>query len=90
MTAILLVFLANGKFLMAEHHTKLDPNCQDGIELGTYQWNSTTGAITVTISTDTSGDWGFSDAGPVTITVSGRELTWVNKDGTQTCTRVGE
>lgn len=87
--SVLLIFLPDGKFLMAEHHVMVDPGCHDGIELGTYSWNSTTGAITVKITSDTSGDWGFSDAGPVTITVSGNTLSWHNKDGDNTCTRVG-
>ncbi|MEN6357145.1 MAG: hypothetical protein ABFD83_08690 [Armatimonadota bacterium] len=87
---VLLVFLADGTYLMAEHHTAVEYSCGDGMERGTYSWNPATGVISATVITDTSGDWGFSDAGIVTITISGNTLTWVNKDGTHTAMRVTE
>jgi hypothetical protein len=84
---ILLIFRADGTFLMAEHHAIVDPGCSDGLETGTYSWNATTGAMTVHVVADTNGDWGFSDAGAVTVTVAGKTLTW---NGTNTATRIGE
>ncbi|MBF0370650.1 MAG: S-layer homology domain-containing protein [Magnetococcales bacterium] len=68
-----------------------DPSGQDGMEVGTYTWNETSGLLSPNILTDTNGEWGLSHlTGAATLTVSGdtATLSVEGADGTGTATRI--
>jgi hypothetical protein len=70
-----MVFLDNGVYFHAESENVDDAaNGVNGMERGTYTWNSTTNAFTATTLVNTNGQWGFSHDVPPTITVSGDTL----------------
>ncbi len=86
-----LVFLPNGVYFMAEDGDSSpvtgDPSGHDGIEIGTYAWNPTTGLLTSSQTpapyVDTNGQWGLShSSGPRTMNVSADGLTLVAHVGT--------
>lgn len=63
--SVVVVFLPGGQYFMAQDGnanaaTGGDPNGRDGMERGTYAWNPATGALTVSVATDTNGEWGLS------------------------------
>jgi Ca2+-binding RTX toxin-like protein len=69
-STVVITFLANGTFLLAEDGSSIaDPSGQDGMERGTYTWNQATGAFTATVSTNTNGEWGLSHGAPPNIRV---------------------
>jgi hypothetical protein len=71
-----LTFLSNGIYVMAEDgNPKLDPSGKDGMERGTYKWNPKTRAFSSKTLVDTTGEWGLSDGGVRSVTVSGNTLT---------------
>ncbi len=73
---IVFNFIDGQKFMMAhDGDAQAAPGGEPGVEAGTYTWNQTTGAFTATVTTDTNGQWGFSNAGPLTLTVSGDNNT---------------
>ena len=54
-----ITFLADGTYFQAETGRSIaTPIGWDGIERGTYSWNSSTGAFTKTVLTDTNGNVG--------------------------------
>ncbi|MBK1882792.1 FecR domain-containing protein [Luteolibacter pohnpeiensis] len=56
-----LTFLPNGEFTYFEDGDSVEnPGGQDGVERGTYSWNSDAGTLEVNVTLDTCGDWGFS------------------------------
>ncbi|MEI7833503.1 MAG: IPT/TIG domain-containing protein, partial [bacterium] len=62
-----------------------------GMEMGTYTWNKTTGALVVTPTVDTNGQWGFFPIGTETIniTVTATTLTFhFSSAGESVCTRL--
>jgi uncharacterized delta-60 repeat protein len=71
-----LTFLANGTYFLAEDGDSiLDPSGQDGMERGTYTWDAITGALTVTTTVDTNGEWGlFNVAGALSAVLTGSDL----------------
>jgi len=76
-----LVFLEDGTYFFAQDGDSSaatgDPNGHDGMERGTYTWNSSTGAFTATPIVDTNGQWGLSHPqGPGTVSVAGDLLTF--------------
>ena len=86
-STVAITFLANGTYLMAEDgNPNLDPTGQDGMELGTYTYNSATGAFSNPCPTvDTNGQWGLSHEFPpncsgshFTVTISGNTATFTN------------
>ena len=80
---ITFTFLADGTFLVAD---KGSPN---GLEWGTYTWNAATGAFNYTVSINTDGDSGMSDALIKTVRISGNQLVFsTQKEGDFTATRV--
>ncbi len=84
-----LTFLANGTYVMAEDgNSKLDPSGRDGMERGTYKWNTTTKAFSVKTLVDTTGEWGLSDADFKSATISGTKLTITDDGGSFTLKRV--
>jgi hypothetical protein len=72
-----ITFLADNTYMMAEDGTP-DDGGDDGMELGTYEWNSATNAFEVkSIDIDTNGDWGLSDIGSdVTIEIQGDKMVF--------------
>lgn len=81
-----VVFLSNGYFFHAENaDTGAAPTGFNGMERGTYSWNSGTGAMTLATLTDSNGDIGpssiFSGA---LFSVSGNTLTITDADGPST------
>jgi hypothetical protein len=88
-SSAVLRFFANGFYMFAQDGPNNDPNGHDGMERGTYTWNSGTGAFTAAALTDTNGTWGLSNpSGSVTVTVSGDTLTYTDGSGPVTYTRV--
>lgn len=60
-SSVVVTFFASGDYMMAEDgNPNVDPSGNDGMERGTYTWNSGTGAFTATATVDTNGQWGFS------------------------------
>ncbi|MBF0227611.1 MAG: hypothetical protein HQK76_19360 [Desulfobacterales bacterium] len=78
---VVITFLDDTHFIFAQDGNNNDPTGHDGIETGTYTWNSTTGAFTANVIVDTNGEWGFSDMGLMTISVSGNILTLSDNNG---------
>ena len=63
--AVMLTFLDNGKYFHAE--VGQDEGGQNGVEYGEFGWDAANG-ISVTVITDTNGEWGLShlpDAKPL-------------------------
>lgn len=88
-SSAVLRFFANGFYMFAQDGPNNDPNGHDGMERGTYTWNSGTGAFTAAALTDTNGTWGLSNpSGSVTVTVSGNSLTYTDGSGPVNYTRV--
>ncbi len=84
-SSVVITFLGNGNYFMAEDGDSVaDPSGHDGMERGTYSWDSATGAFSATALVDTSGEWGISGFSGI-ISVSGNTLT---VDGQFTFTRV--
>ena len=77
---ITLTFLADGTYYGSEEKNDI-PSGADGIERGTYAWNSSTKILTASLTTDTNGTAGLSSipAG-FTATISGNTMT-VTLDG---------
>ena len=95
-----LVFLPNNTYFIAQDGdsspTTGDPSGHDGIEIGTYSWNATTGVLTSSRSpapyVDTDGEWGLSHPqGTQTARVSadGLILTGSDNSGSFSLARVG-
>jgi hypothetical protein len=78
---VVLTFLANNTFLLADNGNPAnDPNGQRGMEHGSYAWNAQSGQFSFSVDTNTDGQWGMSDGGLTSITVTGGVLT--ANDGT--------
>ncbi len=77
--ASVVVFLDNGYYFQIQNAKAADaPHAVDGFERGTYTWNPTTGAFSVTTLLDTNGDAGLSGlngVSGVTIAVVGGSAT---------------
>ena len=74
-----VVFLANGYYFQIQNAEAADaPHAVDGFERGTYTWNPTTGAFSVTTLLDTNGDSGLSGLNGVSgvaVVVAGNSAT---------------
>jgi hypothetical protein len=85
--SVALVFLPNGYFYLVQDGDSTpagDPNGHDGMEWGTYSWNSTTHAFTANVLVDTNGEWGLSHPdGATAIAFSGDFLTLTFSDGSE-------
>ncbi|HEX7026916.1 MAG TPA: hypothetical protein VF268_06715, partial [Gammaproteobacteria bacterium] len=57
---IVLTFLDQQNFVLANDESDSDPNGQDGFELGGYTWNVRSGAFVPSVRVDTNGEWGLS------------------------------
>ena len=52
-------FFSDGSYFLTQDSSN-DPSGQDGMENGTYTWDSNTGAFLGNAFDDTNGEWGFS------------------------------
>ena len=70
-STVVVSFLSDGQFFLAEDgDSTLDPSGQDGMERGTYSWDSVSGSFqVVTLPVDTNGGWGLSGAQDVHMSV---------------------
>ncbi|MET0356138.1 MAG: hypothetical protein ABW044_05130 [Cellvibrio sp.] len=59
-THIVLTFLDEDHYVIANDEPDVDDNGKDGFERGTYTWNPRTGLFQVNVSVDDNGEWGFS------------------------------
>ena len=72
---VTLTFLADGTYYHTQQSNRA-PQGYDGIESGTYSWNTVTGALVSNAQVDTNGDGGLSNPSPsFTATVSGNQMT---------------
>jgi hypothetical protein len=93
-----VVFLPNGVYFMAQDGDSTpatgDPSGHDGIEIGTYSWDSATGTMTSSRTPappyiDTNGEWGLSNiTAASTIKVSADSASLVVFDGVETTSLV--
>ncbi|XOV89502.1 MAG: M12 family metallo-peptidase [Pseudomonadota bacterium] len=71
---VVIIFLPDGTFMMGQDGDSVqDDSGQDGLEIGTYQYDGTT--LTTSIVLDTNGEWGLSHSGGLPVTLSGETLT---------------
>jgi len=90
---IVITFLDDNRYMVARDQLEIgDPLCFDGMESGTYTWNSATGEFSVTNANDTTGDCGLTSVeGEIysaTVTVSGDILTLTDDEGSFPIPRV--
>lgn len=75
-----IVLLDNGAYFQIESDNT-DANGQNGMERGTYTWDSGTGELTWTTTIDTNGEWGLSHTySGVLVSISGDTLNAINTD----------
>ena len=75
-----VTFLADGTYYSTEEENNA-PFAYDGMERGTYAWNSSTGVLTASPITDTNGDTGLTDLPPgFTATIVGNTMTVPDDD----------
>jgi hypothetical protein len=68
---VVLTFIDGTRYMIANDEDNSDDTGHDGIEYGSYWFNSVTGVIEVDATTDTNGEWGFSSlCGVATLTFS--------------------
>lgn len=85
---VTLTFLEDGRYYHTEESNRA-PDGYDGMERGTYSWNSGTGALSRTVHVDTNGDIGLSNPTPAfTATVSGNKLTFFDGEETYHLRRI--
>ena len=91
-TNIALTFLSNGRFYFAQSGDETSgctASGAPGVEYGTFSWNSDTGALSIQIDEDTTGDWGLSDFNGITVNVADDSLSMSETGGwAGTLTRV--
>jgi len=90
---VVLTFFSNGSYSFLQDGVTPDgdcsaQDCHDGIERGTYTWDSANGAFNVNVVTNTDGEWGFSDSPSLTVTVNNNVLTMKEGSDTYTANRV--
>lgn len=78
-SSAVVVFLDNGTYYLAQDGDNLppdgDPNGYDGVERGTWTWDSIVGAFSATTIIDTNGQWGLSHPlSPMTTQLSPDQL----------------
>ncbi len=83
-----VTFLADGTYYSTEEENDA-PFGYDGMERGTYAWNSSTGVLTASPITDTNGDTGLTDL-PLdfTATIVGNTMTVPTDGGTSVLRRI--
>ena len=96
-STLLLVFFADGRYVHVQTNKIHDPGEQDGLEVGSYTWNPTTGAFASPCPVlDTNGGVGLSShhngvCGGLTstFTVTSTSLTGIDGADTYIIPRVG-
>lgn len=77
---IVFTFLADGTYLVADKGTVAnDPTGTSGLEWGSYTWDASTGALSLTAAINTDGEWGLSPhlgTSNVTATVADNVVTF--------------
>jgi len=94
-SSTVLVLLNDGTFYFAEDgDSGLDPSGHDGIEFGSFLWNSITGVFSTTMTVDSNGQWGLSNpTGSLIVNLSPDELSATVHDdspGVTTITRIAD
>lgn len=83
-----VTFLADGSYFMVQDGNATNTE-RNGVERGTFTWNTSTKSFTRKILLDTNGNWGFSQNRKRTIMIAGNRLTLnVMGDGKFTLSRV--
>jgi len=87
---VVITFLADGSFLVGSQGSLSGsgPDMQNGIERGTYTWDSATGNFSYAMQVNTDGEWGLSHAGITRLQVAGDVLTLTSNEGTFQIARV--
>jgi hypothetical protein len=87
---IVITFLADGTFLTGSQGSLSGsgPGMQNGIEWGTYTWDSATGSFNYAVQVNTDGEWGLSHAGITRLQVSGDLLVLTSNEGVLSIPRV--
>lgn len=85
-----LVFLNDTDYVIIEEGDSVaDPTGQNGVEAGTYTWDSGSGSFAASQVVDTTGQWGLSHpTGPVNLTVSGDLASFFDDASAATLSRV--
>jgi len=89
----LVTFLDGINYFVAQDVDDIDePLCSDGMESGTYTWDSASGNFNYTNIIDTTGDCGMTskqgETGDATVTVSGSTLIFTDSEGPVSLTSV--
>ena len=90
-STVVITFFENGTFMLAEDGDSVaDPSGQDGMERGTYTWDSVTGAFSIgsKFLVNTNGEWGMSHSDFTNLRVDGDSLTMVEGEDLVSWTRV--
>jgi hypothetical protein len=94
-TSNLIVLLDDGSYYYAEDGPADDPNGIDGIEKGTWTWNTVTGNFSSETTIDTNGEWGLNAQFPLpgsqstlTVRLTPDQLRARITEGTETFTFV--
>jgi hypothetical protein len=87
---IVITFLADGTFLTGSQGSLSGsgPGMQNGIEWGTYTWDSASGSFNYAVQVNTDGEWGLSHAGITRLQVSGDLLVLTSNEGVFSIPRV--
>ena len=88
-----ITFIDETNYMVAQDIDEIgEPLCFDGMESGTYTWNSVTGEFSLINVDDTTGDCGLTsmpgELYNATITVSGDILTLTDDEGSFPIPRV--
>jgi Ca2+-binding RTX toxin-like protein len=78
--AAAVTFLADGTYIIAENDGVPDATGGPGMELGSYTWNPSTGALSTSVAVETNGEWGLSHPPSADAQVSGDTLTFDGVD----------
>lgn len=85
---VTLTFLGDGTYYLAQDANEV-PDGYDGIERGTYTWNSTTKKLTASPSVDTNADYGLSSlTASATANISGNSMTLTDGSDTTNLRRI--
>jgi len=87
----IITFIDENSYFVTQDAAELA--CSDGMETGTYSWNSITGSFTLTNVIDTTGDCGLTSTQgetytPNSVSIAGNILTLSDNEGDFPLTRV--
>ena len=90
----LITFIDDTKYYVAQDIDDVgEPLCSDGMETGTYTWDSITGNFSLTNVIDTNGDCGLTSTQgetytPTSVSIAGNVLTFSDPEGDFALTKV--